>query len=229
MIFLFDIDGTLLLSGDAGRRALEIATDRHLPVANTMDVVLCAGRTDPLIVEDACVHALGHSPDEALYERIVRDYLAELPGTLAASTDYRLMPGVPDVVHALRRLEHTWLAVATGNIEAGARLKLAHGGLDALFPVGGFADGIRERSRILRKAVRALQADAGLTEAEMGPVVVVGDTVHDIHAARECGYHAAAIANTTTARDDLVDARPDLLMSDLRELLPWATALHDTL
>jgi phosphoglycolate phosphatase len=228
MIFLFDIDGTLLLSGGAGRQALEFATDRHLPVSNTMDVVLCAGRTDPLIVEDACVHALGHAPDQALYDRIVTDYLLELPATLAASEGYHLMPGVPEVIHELNRKEHTWLAVATGNLEAGARLKLAHGDLERLFPVGGFADGVRERSQILRNAVSALEADTGRTEAEMGPVVVVGDTVHDIRAARECGFLIAAIANTTTAHEALEELQPDLLMTDLRDLLAWSAELDTT-
>ena len=132
MIFLFDIDGTLLLSGGSGRVALDRAMDLHLPVTGAMGRISCAGKTDRSIIEEACRNALGRDPGDDLVGRIRDSYTEYLPGELSSHPSFRLMPGVPHVLHALRRRKRTWLAVATGNIEPGARFKLERAGLDQL-------------------------------------------------------------------------------------------------
>ncbi len=221
MIFLFDIDGTLLLSGGAGRIAMSAAFDTHLPVRGAMDGVSCAGKTDPMILEEACRSALGHPPDPDLVRRLHETYLARLPAALTDTQSFRLMPGVPQVLQTLRRRKHTHLTVATGNIEAGARLKLERAGLDTMLPLGGYGDGAFRRVEILRRAVQVVADRYGRAEAGP-PWIVVGDTVRDIEAARELGGAVAVLADTTTARERLDEAGPDLLMDDLRELLPWS-------
>ncbi len=221
MIFLFDIDGTLLLSGGAGRTAMSAAFDTHLPRPGAMDGVSCAGKTDPMILDEACEKVLGHRPDTDLVERLHETYLAHLPAALADNPSFRLMPGVPDVLLTLRRRKDTHLTVATGNVEAGARLKLERAGLDSLFPLGGYGDGVWHRPEILLRAIEAVRHSAG-DEAARPPWIVVGDTPRDIHAAREVGALAAVLADTTTSRERLEEAAPDLVMDDLRELLPWS-------
>ncbi len=226
MIFLFDIDGTLLLSGGSGRVALQRAMDEHLPVTGAMDRVTCSGKTDRGIIEEACRKALGHDPGDALVRRIRDGYTEYLPGELATNPSFRLMPGVPQVLHALRRRMRTWLAVATGNIEPGARAKLERARLDHLFDVGGYGGDHRERTGILRDALDATAARAGLPLDQMGPVIVVGDTVRDIQAAKALGLYAAVLADTTTPLELLQEAEPDVIVEDLMELLPWSHKLR---
>ncbi len=226
MIFLFDIDGTLLLSGGSGRAALDRAMDEHLPVTGAMDRVSCAGKTDRSIIEEACRKALGHDPDDDLVQRIRDRYTEVLPGELRDNPSFRLMPGVPDVLHALRRRKRTWLAVATGNIEAGARAKLHRARLDHLLPIGGYGSDHRERTGILRDALDAVATDAGRPLTDLGPVIVVGDTVRDIEAAQALDLHAAVLADTTTPIELLEEAQPDVIVEDLRELLPWSHTLR---
>ena len=226
MIFLFDIDGTLLLSGGSGRTALDRAMDEHLPVTGAMDRITCAGKTDRSIIEEACRKALGHDPDDDLVQRIRDRYTEVLPGELRDTPSFRLMPGVPDVLHALRRRKRTWLAVATGNIETGARAKLQRAGLDHLFDVGGYGGDHRERTGILRDALDATSRHAGLPLDQMGPVIVVGDTVRDIEAAKALGLHAAVLADTTTPIELLQEAEPDVIVEDLMELLVWSHKLR---
>lgn len=221
MIFLFDIDGTLLLSGGAGRTAMSAALDAHLPLPGAMDGVSCAGKTDPVILDEACGKVLGRAPDEALVEKLHRTYLAHLPGALRDNPSFRLMPGAPQVLRTLSRRKRTHLTVATGNIEAGARLKLERAGLADLLPLGGYGDEVYHRVEILHRAIDQVRIAFG--EGEAGPPwIVVGDTVRDIEAARELGGLVAVLADTTTAKERLMEAGPDLVMDDLRELLPWS-------
>ncbi len=225
MIVLFDIDGTLLLSGGAGRDALARALDRHLPVSGAMDGISCAGKTDLVIVEEATRAAVGRLPGAALVRRILATYVELLPGELERSTNFRLMPGVPEVLHTLRRRRHTALAVATGNIEAGARAKLDRARLGALLPRGGYGDHRRDRVDILRAAI-AVAGDGGPPASREVSAVVVGDTTRDVEAAHRLGLPAAVIADITTPRGTLEESAPELVMEDLRELLPWTRRLE---
>jgi phosphoglycolate phosphatase-like HAD superfamily hydrolase len=224
VIFLFDIDGTLLLSGGAGRTALSAAMDAHLPRTGAMDGVSCAGKTDAMILDEACGAVLGRRPDAALVQRLHRTYLEQLPAALAQNPSFRLMPGVPQVLETLARRKRAHLTVATGNVEAGARLKLERAGLDQLLPIGGYGDGVWHRPEILVRAIEAVRATAG-EQAAAPPWIVIGDTTRDIDAAREVGALVAVLADTTTPRERLVEAKPDLVMDDLRELLPWSRRL----
>ena len=226
MIFLFDIDGTLLLSGGAGRLAMARATDLHLPQPGAMDRVTCAGKTDLLIIEDACRQVLGSEPAKETVDRILVSYAEFLPHELATSPSFRLLPGVPQVLHALRRRKDAHLVVATGNIEIGARLKLERARLDHLFPAGGYGEGSRDRTEILQRAMQAAADHAGQPLDEIGPVIVVGDTVRDIEAAKRLGLYVAVLGGTTTPEETLAEADPDLIMEDLRELLPWSKKLR---
>lgn len=224
MIVLFDIDGTLLLSGGAGRDALDHALDLHLPVKGAMDTVVCAGKTDILIVEEACQRATGSIPDPALVERVLQTYAQRLPAEIERNLNFRLMPGVPQVLDELEARPDTVLAVATGNIEAGADAKLRRAGLRERLPLGGYADGTRHRTEILRRAIRAVREHHG--EDWPGPTVVVGDTVRDIEAARAVGLFVAVLREMTTSAADLAAAGPDLIVEDLREIVGWLDGLE---
>lgn len=187
-LLLFDIDGTLLLSGGAGSRALARAFREVCGIEGAMDGVSCAGMTDPLIVETVFTrrapHLLG---DPGVEERVIEAYLAVMAEELAASAGFRLMPHVRPCLEALAARSDVCLAVGTGNVHRGAALKLDRGGLARYFPVGGYGSDHRLRSGLL--AAGRLRAEAHYRRSfPPESVWVVGDTPQDVAGAQGAGF-----------------------------------------
>ena len=92
-LLLFDIDGTLLLSGGAGTRALNRTFEEMFGVAGAFTGIAVAGRTDPLILGDALDRA-GVAADAGARRRFFARYCGHfereilLPGPRKG-----LMPG----------------------------------------------------------------------------------------------------------------------------------------
>src|SRR5262245_53491762 len=122
-VCLFDIDGTLLNSGGAGKAAIEAALVEEFGVTLRAEVPY-SGRTDRAIARDL-LHLHGVEPTAANWQRLVRGYLARLPASL---TRHRgtVCRGVPALLAALVAHERMALGLLTGNIREGARLKLGH-------------------------------------------------------------------------------------------------------
>lgn len=218
MIYLFDIDGTLLLTGGAGQVALEKAFFELYGVADAFRLVHPAGMTDPVIVAEAFQAACGRSPEPAEVEAVLDRYLVHLPEALARSAGFRLLPGVPAALWGLAATGH-FLAVATGNIREAAELKLRRGGIDEIFRCGGYGSDSPDRGRLVACAARrAFSLVGGVASAT--DVIVVGDTPKDVWAARQNGFVAVSVASGTVPRRLLEEAHPDRLISTLDELLP---------
>jgi phosphoglycolate phosphatase len=108
------------------------------------------------------------------------------------------------------------MALGTGNLKRGAEIKLARPGFWKYFPIGGFSDDSEERPEVLRAAVRRAQERAG-RPFSASEVLVIGDTVHDIHAARAIGAAVLAVACGPTTPDTLAAQNPDYLFKDLAD------------
>ncbi len=191
MIFLFDIDGTLISAHGAGRRAFAHALRVELGLEGALDAVQLDGKTDPMILDEALA-AAGRAPaalDER--ERVFRAYLAQLPAELER-TPFRVLPGVE---RALDRLEGAGAIVglATGNVEDGARHKLTRGGLWHRFAFGGYGSDAHARAELVRVAMARGRARVARTIAD-ADVWVLGDTPRDVHAAHAAGARAVGIA-----------------------------------
>jgi phosphoglycolate phosphatase-like HAD superfamily hydrolase len=199
-VVLFDIDGTLLHCGGAGRRALERAMEEHLGGAVKREEPWLAGMkldgmTDRLIVREALV-ALGRAFDERLCDRILDSYAARLAHEIQGP-GYEVLPGVEPLLRALGAAGAA-VGLCTGNIARGARIKLARGGLDRFFGFGdadlvGFAEDGEARERIVLAALRRAAARLGRA-VDPREVVVIGDTPRDIGAARAAGCPVLAVA-----------------------------------
>src|SRR5207237_2249785 len=109
------------------------------------------------------------------------------------------------------------LAVATGNIRAGAEAKLAAAGLDDRFALGGYGCDSPVRAELVARAI-----ERGRACGEVREVIVVGDTIHDIAAARACGATVCAVATGADSADKLAHA--DAVFATLRELPAWHLA-----
>ena len=217
IIALFDIDGTLLRAGGAGRRAVELAVGEVLDELDeevSLQSVEFAGRTDPWIVRTALMQ-YGVAADDDLIHDVLRRYVAHLPGELERASAFEVLPGVPSLLAELSDRDDLVLGLGTGNTEPAAYAKLARGGLDSFFAFGGFGSDHAERPELLRTALdRGLErAGAGLGDAQ---VVVIGDTPHDVAAADAIGARCIAVSTGGYEASALRAAGASVVVSDLR-------------
>ena len=192
-ILLFDIDGTLLLSGRAGYRALTRTFEELFGVPRGFDGIPVAGRTDELILTAAADRA-GVALDAAARARFHRRYcelFAEeihFPGPRKG-----LMPGVSRLLEVLAGNGAVRCGLVTGNFAKPARIKLEHFGLWRYFAFGAYGDDAPVRDALVPIAVdRARRAGVEVRRRE--DVVVIGDTPLDVQCAFAAGARCVAVA-----------------------------------
>ncbi len=212
-VLLFDIDGTLVLSGGAGMRAMDDAFAEIYGIRGAAASVKPDGHTDPGIVIDMLAAALGRTPEAGEVERMIDRYLASLEAKLGTTHEVRVLPGVHAALQSARRRGDV-LGLATGNVERGARLKLTRAGLWDYFGFGGFAAGDSDRVALTRRGVEAGFASAG----RQLPVVVIGDTPRDVAAARGVGARVVAVATGRHSVADLRQTGADAVVETLERL-----------
>lgn len=213
-VALFDIDGTLITCGGAGRTSMERAFGEVLGRSDTGGFPF-GGMTDPAIARKAAV-AAGHEVEPSLVTRLLERYLAHLERELPRSTGYRVLDGALSLIETLERHAHVAIGLGTGNVETGARLKLEHGAIWQRFSFGGYGSDHEDRARLLARGAERGAAKLGCTVAS-ARVVVIGDTPRDISAARAIGatvigvatggYDAHALADADLVVHRLDDAR----------------------
>ena len=192
-LLLFDIDGTLLLSGGAGKRALNRAFEELFGVADAFDGVPVAGRTDPLLIDDAASSA-GLLLDPGQRARFHDRYCDLLEREIRQPGQRKgLMPGVEELLMHLEPRPDLCIGLLTGNFARSAGIKLDHFGLSRFFTCGAFGDDAPDRDALVPIAVeRAHQM--GVVVASACDVVVVGDTPLDIRCAKAAGARSVAVA-----------------------------------
>lgn len=212
-VFLFDIDGTLLSSGGAGKAAMEAALCEQFGIPAITAHVDYGGRTDLAIMQDLLLEH-GHEPSVANCRRLHAAYLGHLPRKLTHHQG-RILPGVQEVLEELRTQELAALGLLTGNFREGARIKLGHYRINHHFAFGGFGDLHLCRNDVAREAASAASAHLSRT-VEPDCVWVIGDTPLDIRCARAIGARAVAVATGWHSLEQLEAEKPDHLLPDLR-------------
>jgi len=222
-ILLFDLDGTLVRAGGAGRVALNRAVHLIYGKKKVCDDLSLTGRTDLHNFSEACRLASGRKPTRAELERLHREYLRVLPYYVrraVARGTYLLAPGVKGLLKRLAREKDVMLGLGTGNMEKGARIKLAPSGLGRYFLFGGYGSDAYHRPAILKKAVARAEKAAG-KKARHDEVYVIGDTPLDVAAGKKAGFKTAAVGTGFAQWPDLVRAKPDFLARDFRRTTRW--------
>jgi phosphoglycolate phosphatase len=213
ILYLFDIDGTLLHARRSGARAFEAVFADHHGVERACEGMRFGGKTDPALIDEVFAARLGRPPTGAERAAFLDAYLARLRTDLAAN-GIDVLAGVADALAWLAVRPEVLLGVATGNVRAGADAKLAAAGLNGYFALGGYGSDSHLRAELVAAAIAR-----GRQRADLREVVVVGDTIHDISAARACGAVACAVATGSDPADVLGHA--DVVLSTMAELPGW--------
>jgi len=222
---LFDVDGTLIDAGRAGSRAMAAAFQRLYGIQDAFEGVMFSGMTDAWILDQA-VAFVGLSPFEGNGEeqqRFYNVYLEELDREVNGSARSLVHPGIMSLLDLLQGAGAA-LGLATGNISSGARVKLSPHGLNDYFPVGGFGDDHRERAELTRIAAERAAEHYGRSFVP-GRVVVIGDSIHDVTAARANGFKSVVVCTGWTVRQELLDMGPDLIFDDFSKPDPAAASI----
>jgi phosphoglycolate phosphatase len=213
-VFLFDIDGTLLLSGGAGRRSFERAFAEITGRPDALKGFSFAGMTDKGIAR-AGLTALGREVDEGTVEQLFAAYLHALADELLRS-NLTIMPGVPDVLAQLAERRDVAIGLGTGNLRRGAEAKLVRGDMWHLFGFGGFGCDHEDRGQLLQRGLERGAASLGRAPADCR-VVVIGDTVRDVTAAHAIGARCVAVETGGISREVLQAAGADVVYKDLTQ------------
>ena len=213
-LLLFDIDGTLLLTGRAGEHALRAAFRERFGVEDDLSSISFAGSTDGAIARQMFApHDIPPTAENIadLFDGYVHHLALELP-----RREGKVLPGIVELLEALHGREDCVLGLLTGNIEKGAELKLSHYGVWDFFEFGAFADDHVDRNK-LGPVAHSRAAERHGISFEPEDVFVLGDTPRDIDCARAAGFVAVAIATGSCGKDELAAHGPDFLFGDLSD------------
>jgi len=214
-LILFDIDGTLLLTGGAGKMAFERVFEGLFDLKDAWCDIHPDGRTDPSLIEELFEKNLGRKPKGEERRRVQQHYEEAMEKSLLEAKNFRLMPGVSELLAVLAERKWGMLGLATGNFEKTAYQKLSRGGLRDFFQFGGFGSDHADRLKLTKMAMERGFAKIG-RRLPPEDVVLVGDTIHDIRCGRLLDMTTIAVATGSTSPDVLASARPDFLFEDLR-------------
>jgi phosphoglycolate phosphatase len=215
---LFDIDGTILVTGGAGGAAWQRAFDELHGVEANVAEHTDAGMTDPEIAEIVFREVIGREGSAEERARAIAAYLRHLPDTVAESQGYRVMPGIEPLLDRLID-EGVLLGLVTGNIEAAAHVKLSRAGLNRFFSFGGYGSDSRDRTELTKTALRRAELVSGGGLGD-GACFAVGDTPRDVMAGHGAGIRVVGVATGSYGVEELREAAADWAIKDVTSGFP---------
>lgn len=216
-LLIFDIDGTLTDSAGLTRVALERAALDLYGVEKATRGIIAYGQTDKSIFQQMVANSgLPVRDLEAGFGPFADRYLNHLEEVLFSSDKPRLHNGIGGLLDRLVRELDIRLALGTGNVEKGGRLKLRRHGVEHFFPVGGFGSDSADRPTLLRVALERSRRHYG----EIFPIGlywVIGDTPKDILSGRRIGAETIAVCTGAYSAEELARCRPTAVLPDLSD------------
>ncbi len=213
-VILFDIDGTLITAHGAGGRAFtralrdEVGPDAELTLT-------FAGGTDRGIARQG-LEGAGVEASEEVVDRVLTTYIEYLLEAMKDTSKYTVFSGVVEMLDELHGRQGFAIGLGTGNIERGARIKLAPAQLNGYFDFGGFGCDAEDRADLIR-----IGATRGATrlgaEFEQCRVLVIGDTTRDVAAAQAIGAECLGVTTGGASRDELMDCGATACVNDLTD------------
>ena len=214
LLLLWDIDGTLILSGNAGMRALEMALRNQFGIEGSLADIDFAGRTDTWIMREV-FRKFGLPATPENFERYFDAYIAALPAALV-NPHARVLPGVRELLHAAASHGAIAQGLLTGNRRRGAQVKLTFHGLWEYFAFGAFGDDSEQRNELGPHAVRRALEHHGVNFAA-DRVWVIGDTPHDIACGKIIGARTLGVATSGSTLEQLLACGPTAAVPNLTD------------
>jgi phosphoglycolate phosphatase-like HAD superfamily hydrolase len=215
---LFDIDGTLIVSGGAGGAAWRRAFEELYGVPADIGQYTDAGMTDPEVGRLTFERVVGREPSAKELARLLSMRSRYLPEAVAESRGYKVLPGVPETLARLSS-EGYLLGLTTGGVESAAHIKLERADLNRYFTFGGYGCDSPDRTELTRRAVERAETIVG-HELARDQVLVVGDTPLDVTAAHAAGALGVGVASGHYTKEELRAAGADFVLGSLEEELP---------
>jgi phosphoglycolate phosphatase len=215
---LFDIDGTILVTGGAGGVAWQRAFEELFGVEANVAERTDAGMTDPEIAAIVFRQAVGREGTPEERARAVGSYLKHLPEAVAESSGYRVMPGIEELLERLIDSGHL-LGLVTGNVEAAAHIKLSRARLNRFFSFGGYGSDSADRTEVTKAALARGSLVSGGTLAD-GACIAVGDTPRDVEAGHGAGIRVVGVATGVYGVNELRDAGADWALETVERSFP---------
>lgn len=213
LILLFDIDGTLLSTGGAGRRALVHAFTQRYEAKNAFDHFDFGGMTDPAIIREG-LKGISVEASDAEVAACLRAYLDQLAKEIAATPQYIVHPGMREAVERGLALSRCAVGLGTGNVLEGARIKLARGDLFDQFTFGGFGSDSEDRAELIRVGLERGAERLGVKVNDCRKVII-GDTPKDVSAALANDAECLGVATGRTSVDALLACGSTYAFADL--------------
>jgi len=224
-LVLFDIDGTLLGTGGAGKVALNCAFESCFQIKGAFDEMSFVGSMDCKLFSVAAMKHLGRlfTPEEqrefiSLYVQALQEEFHSRP--------FEVFDGVVDTLDALSENPNVFMGLATGNLHEAAWAKLRHGKLDGYFSTGGYGLSGPERLDMTRKALHETLEHHQLEIKECS-LTLIGDSIYDIHCAKNLDMTAWGILTGWTGAAELETAGADRVEAHI-SAFPWNALLTPT-
>ncbi len=218
MLYLFDIDGTLVDTGGAGMKSLQEANS--IAFGHDGPALDLAGSTDLSII--ARIHA--HFEVESTPERIAEYfeiYHKRLDWNLThGGFPGRVYEGASLLLDELTRRNNGAIGLLTGNTATGAACKMRHFGLADYFKFGAYGCDHADRNRLGPIALERAAIHAGQPFAA-SKTIVIGDTPKDIDCAHAMGAKCIAVATGSFTTAALSAHGADYVVESLADTLQW--------
>jgi len=224
-LLLFDIDGTLLLTGGAGKVAFEEAFEEVFGIRDSWRDLDPHGKTDPAIFDEVGLRELGRFLTPGEFDLLMERYEDIFEERIKESPSFELMPGVVEILEHLSRDPDIFLSLATGNFEGAGHMKLKRGSIDHYFRTGGFGNDARERHQILLAAI-TYSEELARKNFSKEDVFVIGDTEYDIAAAKKAGVRSIAVLTNGRTHKHFEPDPPDHILKDLTDIPAFMTCLN---
>ena len=213
-LYLFDIDGTLITSGGAGVSSFTDAVTEICGSVAPLEGINFAGNTDTGIAR-AVLTAAGMEPSQESIMALLDAYLGKLADHIHLHQG-SLLPGIIPLLDRMRGDSACVLALLTGNLAAGAEVKLSHYGVWHYFGFGAYADDHHIRNELGPVAqARALEEHG--EEFTPDRIYVIGDTPRDIECGKAFGAVTVGVATGHYSLEELASHHPDFLFDDFSD------------
>jgi phosphoglycolate phosphatase-like HAD superfamily hydrolase len=215
---LFDIDGTLINSGGAGATSWRLAFDELYGIPADIGKFTDVGMTDPEVGRKTFEAVMHREPERHEFTRLLERRLHYLHQAVEESEGYEVLPGVERLLPKLIDGGYL-LGLVTGNVEAGAHIKLHRARLNRFFSFGGYGSDADERPKVTRVA---LERAAFVYGEEVPPerAIAVGDTPLDVEGAHAAGIACVGVGSHKYTVEELRDAGADYAIPSLTDGFP---------